>query len=152
MPSNKGTAGTCKATLTFKYKNRTEVEGPKGATYLEGRLEDDNIAGTLDPGLSVHLNGHVGVQVYLDVSTLWNGFQDVLITGSSFKNNLIFGAHLSYAHGRAYSGLDLTQVDHASDAHHLQHAIVVVGRGELVVLVGTPWIGAASPAVEIVNY
>lgn len=52
-------------------------EKSEGGTYLEGRLEDDHISRTLNPRLSIHLNGHVGVQVYLNMATLRTDFHKI---------------------------------------------------------------------------
>lgn len=54
--------------------------------------------------------------------------------------------NLCNTHGSAYARLYLPQMNNTCHAHHLQHAIIVIWRTELIVLVGTPGIGTAAPA------
>lgn len=61
------------AALTYIHIGAYRLAG----THLERGLEDDHVAGTLNPRLAVHLHRHVGVQMYFDVATLLARWQRV---------------------------------------------------------------------------
>lgn len=58
--------------------------------------------------------------------------------------------YLCYPGGSSYTRLYLAQMDDSRNPHNLQHTIVVIGSGEVVVLIGAPRVGAAAPTTE--NY
>ena len=60
--------------------------------------------------------------------------------------------YLNNPDGWAESWLDLTQMDDTGDTDDLQHAVPVVGRRELVVLLRAPGVGTTTPAKQDVPH